>query len=73
MAQQSVSPARARSKAPPVDLSELADLRRQLTSYVEAIEVGELEASAYVHGCFRGALAIVEGVLSTGKMRHSHT
>jgi hypothetical protein len=48
-----------------VSHADLEDLQRQLASYVEAIEAGELEASDYLHGTFRGALAMVDALLST--------
>ena len=55
------------SNTPPLSLSELPDLQRQLSSYVQAIEACELEASAYLHGCFRGGLA-VKKILGTGSV-----
>jgi hypothetical protein len=41
-------------------MAETVKLRRILTALIEAIEAGELEASAYLLGYLRGALATLQ-------------
>jgi hypothetical protein len=64
MSDLSALDSRSESNAPPLPLSEVAETRRCLAALVAAIEAGELEATAYLLGYLRGALATLESLES---------